>query len=224
MKIRETDNLRIGTLEPHDDVEEILKIDGYIKLINDDIFELDNWYSTEATNYLCGLLESEFIENGIELKYIITLDGISFIRHWENEPLFKETQKRLGKIRKLWLSGSHKELNSKTYYIEWALKKKIDISWINYAIDKGQYNQSPETMLSGKERNNLYILIATLHDLLTNYPVGGMYEYPFNNQDAHIFKSQEQLINFIEEKYAGYKGLSKSQLEKVFPKAKALLK
>lgn len=64
--------------------------------------------------------------------------------------------------------------------------------------------------LSTKERNSLLNIIGALHETLLKHNA--------NAKGAPLFKNQSALINHLEI-YDGYQGLSKSNLEKVFPEA-----
>lgn len=65
-----------------------------------------------------------------------------------------------------------------------------------------------EKPLTGRERESLHRIIGAL---LVTFA------------DTSPFKTQEELILHLDEKFDGYEGVSKSNLEKVFPKAKKLV-
>lgn len=67
---------------------------------------------------------------------------------------------------------------------------------------------APERPLKGRERESLHRIIGAL---LVTFA------------DTSPFKTQEALILHLDEKFDGYEGVSKSNLEKVFPKAKKLI-
>lgn len=178
------------------------------------------WHYKEAINYLLGVFKlnpSDSKENEI-----ITLGGDE-ISETENSDLLSYLQSESERLHDIWTHGEHDDTNAPSFFIEWARLNGVDIPWLSYAIEKGFYESKPEKELETKERNNLYKLIAVLHDILTNYPLEALPNYPLDKNKKFVFDTQEQLINFIEDKYSDYKGLSASQLEKVFPLAKKTL-
>lgn len=227
MHVISQNGINIAVLDGDEDVEELLNIDGRRCVFKDEIFDLDSWHFDEAINYLVGIysIYAYGNESGYpSLDSITTLEGLDYECSTGSLPFFRELSRRFDKVKKLWISGSHKERNSISYYIDWALSKKIDIHWLDYAIQKGFYSPEPEKELKAKERNNLYKLIGVLHDILTNYPLDALPNHPFDKKKKYLFETQDQLIKLIEDKYVDYKGLSGSQLDKIFPLAKASLK
>lgn len=83
-----------------------------------------------------------------------------------------ETDFRLNhkSILKLWRSGAHTESRyPPQYFINWAIQKRLQIDWLEWAREKGCYSDEPakpsmikEDALSTSERNSLLIIIAAL--------------------------------------------------------------
>jgi hypothetical protein len=199
-------------LTEHDAAINALNVNGFDDPFgyNDDLFLLDNWEACNAIGYLVGIqAHGNDSETG------------NFCLETLSQKIYSEPKDTLvinyfngcaNRIRGIWDSGSHKEHNPPKYYIDWALSKKIDIPWLGYAIQKGFYKldktTSKQFVSNSKAENNLYRIIGALKDVLTYYPLG-------KNGDK-VFKSQAQLIKFLEEKCSGVPGVSKSNLEEVF--------
>lgn len=89
---------------------------------------------------------------------------------------FREIQTKLEldnrHLTMLWNSGSHLEPRyAPSYFIRWAETKKIEISWLRWAIDSGLYRETssnndvdvkPEKELATREKNTLLRLVAVL--------------------------------------------------------------
>lgn len=91
-----------------------------------------------------------------------------------------------------------------------SMPPKLEIDDPLARIDKKEL-LNEQKVLSSKERNSLLNIIAGLHQTLL--------EFPATETQKPIFKSQNDLISYLES-YKGYQGLSKSNLEKVFPEAR----
>lgn len=142
MRVLSQSGVNIAILDGTEDVNELLNIDGKRSPIKDEIFDLDSWHFDEAINYLVGIysIYSYGTEPGYPtLDNITTLEGLCY----SNLLFMRELSGRFDRVRKLWISGSHKERNPISYYIDWALSKKIDIHWLDYAIQKGFYSPEP---------------------------------------------------------------------------------
>lgn len=75
----------------------------------------------------------------------------------------------------------------------------------------GKKTETLEKPLAPRERNSLLNIIAALHQTLL--------EHPASKANEPLFRNQSRLIEHLES-YRGYQGLSKSNLEIVFPEAK----
>jgi hypothetical protein len=191
---------------------------------NDDylihVLNYQKWHYTEAINYLLGVFKLN--QSSFQHNEIVTLGG-NAISETENSDLLIYLQSESERLHDIWTHGEHDETNAPSFFIEWAKLNRVDIPWLSYATENGLYESKPIKELETKERNNLYKLIAVLHDILTNYPLDALPNYPLDKNKKFVFETQEQLINLIEDKYSDYKGLSASQLEKTFPLAKKTL-
>jgi hypothetical protein len=195
-----------------------LKVNGFNDSFgyNDKIFLLDNWEVGLALGYLVGIAsfgnDSDTgmfcLETLSQKKYSDPKDRVAI------DYFFADANE----LRVIWDSGSHKEMNPPKYYIDWAITKKIDIPWLDYAIKNGFYEPAElvNKPLGNKERDNLYRIIGALKDTLTTDPIGAT--------DSIAFKSEAKLIEYLTPQYKGYDGLGKTNLEKVFALASKLLK
>ena len=199
-------------LTEHDAAMNALNVNGFDDPFgcNDDLFLLDNWGEEDAIGYLVGI--ATYGNDSETGKFCLeTLSNKIYVEP-ENSLEINYFGGDITRIRVIWDSGSHKKHNPPKYYIDWALSKKIDIPWLGYAIQKGFYKldktTSKQFASNSKAQNNLYRIIGALKDVLTYYPLG--------KDGDKVFKSQAQLIKFLEEKCAGVPGISKSFLEEVF--------
>jgi hypothetical protein len=234
MRIHSNNNINIGILDGNEDVQDLLNINGYREAIKNEIFELESWNANDALNYLTGMLTVKFSEEPVpRLENVETLEGVDISWSSLGKLYFKELEKRVLWIRKLWDSGNHKDKNPINYYIEWAQEKNIDVPWLDYYKENFyEANATDDDHFPIKTRDNLLRVIGTLHEILLNFPIKTLqnsetidsHAISANvNPDAPVFKSQADLIKFIKFKYDGIAGLSKRQLEDVFPDAKKAL-
>jgi hypothetical protein len=133
--------------------------------IDDDIFLLDYWDPQQALNYLTGILdldgygEHEMLgeaegTGGLPSVFesnnrVITLEGLIYSDR-EQPAIFRAFQKKLNRLTRVWESGRHENENPPIYYIEWALSKGFDISWLKYATEKGFYMPKKGTKFIAK--------------------------------------------------------------------------
>jgi hypothetical protein len=180
------------------------------------------------------MLTVKFSEEPVpRLDNVETLEGVDISWSSLGKLYFKELEKRVLWIRKLWDSGNHKDKNPINYYIEWAQEKNIDVPWLDYYLENFfESNATDDDHFPIKTRDNLLRVIGTLHEILLNFPIKTLQNPEAIdshiisknvNSDAPVFKSQADLIKFIKFKYDGIAGLSKRQLEDVFPDAKKAL-
>ena len=175
-KIDEGQGYRELRKQRNKEVEIALDVNGYSNFLgfDDDIFLLDYWGFEQGLFYLVGISEMpEFFAEDIDgtLHVIKTLEQETFTEAQEQH-IIEAFMRKVSRLQKIWNSGGHPQSNPPMYYIEWALSKKIDIPWLQYAIDHGFYkpntttdNQQPTTIdkpLSNKERETLLVIIAAL--------------------------------------------------------------
>lgn len=95
-------------------------------------------------------------------------------------------QNKLAKIYTFWINAlePHKEKNSPSYYIQWALTKSFKIDWLDWVIEKGFYvpkNDSKENFdfekpLSTRTENNYLRLILSLANGIKDFNPRKPYE------------------------------------------------
>lgn len=226
-----------------DDLDARKKIENEPTLLSE-WFAYDNWGKDNAMLLLVGLdpggtvikdTADEYLLDGdkvvleIEVAFNLSCKEMiprSLIDEYGNEDdrlFYRKLNAEWGFISSVFDSGSHSDKNPPNYYIDWALSKNFQISWLQFAIEKGYYkpennlsqNIEANSPLKERERNSLLRLIAALHETLLE-------KVPQENNKP-LFKNQSELINYLADKYDGYEGLSKSNLESKFPLAKKSL-
>lgn len=77
-------------------------------------------------------------------------------------------ENRLGKIQKIWESGTHETKNPPQYYIEWALGKGIEICWYEWAKSSGRLpsHKNDNVRVSTKTENAYLDIILALSEAL----------------------------------------------------------
>lgn len=170
---------------------------------NEDIFLMDRWSSKEGLRYIIGraiVSQDEAEERGI----IFTLDGKVYSDIDRNYAYYSLEQIR---VNKLWESGLHDKYNTPKYFIEWALTKKIDIPWLDYAVSEGYYtpnNLNPVTKkpLSTRTENNYLRLILTLANSIKGFNPKKPYEAAqLIINETGIDISQQTLSDYITKAY-----------------------
>lgn len=93
--------------------------------------------------------------------------------------------------------------------------KLVDIARAPEAIQPEKKPEATAKPIQDRERDNLHRIIGSLYDFISGH-------WPEKGKHPN-FKSQAQLIEFIQDKYQGMGGLSKRNLQEVLAKAKRLL-
>jgi len=132
----EEDSYDIPTKEDLFDLrdEYIRKIDGIRGELNDD-------FLTPSAS------EKRVKENKIlkKEKLIKSLEHLMNDEHFNSVwDLRQKYSEHLSRMNKLWESGKHENKNSPDYYIKWAESKKLNISWLEWAIKKGYLSNSQD--------------------------------------------------------------------------------
>ena len=116
-------------------------------------FKLDTWTIEQACFMLIGVLPEKFFPIGFP-----KLNG-SIIKQDERTNL----QEKGDDIRQLWESNvDHKDFASPKYFIDWAVKKNIDIPWIKYASENGYYQLENKKIIPENSEPNLGIIKVDL--------------------------------------------------------------
>lgn len=166
-----------------------LHVDGYNFLgFDDDIFLLDYWSEEEGLNYIVGILNINDCDKLID-DYLVDFAVIQtlereFYSQDEEPHIFNAFKNKLTRLERFWFSGSYPQSNPPSFYIDWALSKKIDIPWLNYAIEKGFYipkskvkeSVKVEKQLSTRLENNYLRLILTLANSIEGFNPKKPYE------------------------------------------------
>jgi hypothetical protein len=99
--------------------------------------------------------------------------GRDFYQEHEAPHITTKFELLILRLRKLWESGLHDNYKKLSFYIDWALSKKTEIPWLNYAIEKGFYKskQLHETdkPIAEKERAHLSNDLAILNQAATKF-------------------------------------------------------
>jgi hypothetical protein len=182
---------------------------GVFGTFNDDIFLFDYWNFFQGVNYLIGVDRIDDYEDFCDDE-MVTFERISTLEYdlyiQQETPhiinAFKAKQERLMTI---WVSGAHPQSSPPCYYIEWALSKKIEIPWLQYAIDKGIYTpkqsnkeiNSVEKPINARTENNYLKLILGLANGIKGFNPQKPYEA------ARLIKSELD-IDLSEQAIAAY--------------------
>ena len=198
----------------------------------DDFLLKDSWTISDACLLFAGFFQ---LNNGS----IISLEHENFVTFDDLSPAHRYEQRWLGTDHNYADGATFQDVNylnpleqraKKTYIIEWAKNKKIVLTWLDYAVEKGFLSIStedlPETEVSSsqqhttatgdKERENRLRLFSVLMKIL------------LDSEAKKNFSSQEQLTDYIVEKrtssYASQSGLSKRVINAVWAEANKLEK
>lgn len=106
-----------------------------------DTFLMDNWENNFGLAYLTGAYFIAEMDDG-ERQYIhvVTLDDCSY-QSTEVDYITDAFVSQFNRLQTLWESGHHAKFNSPDYYIDWAISKRVDIPWLNDAIEQGFYEK-----------------------------------------------------------------------------------
>lgn len=155
--------------QEQDEIDYALNVTDF-PFFDDDIFLLDFWNEEEGLDYLLGISDADGTAP-LDTSFVRTLNGEYWVKPKHQHIVNAFMRKRV-KLEKIWKSGLHPQLNTPSYYINWAISKKHNISWLDYAIREGFYkpadivdDQQTNIVvkpLSNKERDTLLIIIAAL--------------------------------------------------------------
>lgn len=196
-------------LDKKEEIRLALRVDGYHFPLSfdDDIFLLDYWDFEQGLFYLVGISEiPEFYAENLDgsIHVIKTLERETYSEA-EDQHITEAFMRKLSRLQKIWNSGGHPQSNPSSYYIEWALSKKIDIPWLQYAIDKGFYkskeivdNHNLDKSLNKRTENNYLRLIMALANGIKGFNPQKPYEAAqliINETEINI--SKETLANYL---------------------------
>lgn len=164
--------------------------------------------------------ESMYGEEIRKVAYLETLDG------YEHDPAdCGNLLRKLATYESLWDSGNHPEKADPQYFISWAISKKIEPEWLEWAINEGYYAhdseinnaENKEKEISGKSETSYLNIIGALIGLILEK----------KNQEGErfsLFEDQQAIINAIRDNYGTEGGLSSSNLQKKFASANQSIK
>lgn len=120
-------------------------------------------------------------------------------------------ESRLEWIKRLWDSCKHKgERHSPSYFIDWAVRKKIHVDWLDWAHNEGLIANQVE--LNPRAESTYLNIIGALLQLMLK-----------GTDDADnpmcIFKSQADIVKIIEDRFPYKSGLKKRTLDETFSAA-----
>ena len=172
-------------------------------------FKYDTWRKEEGLMLLAGLSpntlfgteESMYGEALRKVRYFETLDGLDHdpAGGWSYE-------KTLSQYENLWNSGEHPVRATPKYFIDWALSKNLQPSWLQWASENHYYKSEVSDLttdkeVSGKSETAYLHIIGALCDLYWRE------KYPENSKI-----NQTEIISMLEA-YGGFPGLSERNLK-----------
>jgi hypothetical protein len=124
-------------------------------------FEAKGKIYEEAKCYNARRLDNLSLDNEA-FQDIVGVDEIKVMHH--------KLRINFTRLLVYWNSGDHNEPRyAPKYFIQWAIRKKIEINWLEWSIKHGFYEdetigapQKIDKPLSATERNTLLVLIAAL--------------------------------------------------------------
>ena len=162
---------------------------------NTDIFLMDRWFYRDALLYLIGL--QSLGEDAPKMhEMVISLDS----NVYSKEPKSMEHLSyclEFIRIGRIWESGLHDQYNSPSYYINWAISKKIKTPWLNWAIQENHYippkvSANSVNEMHPKERISM---IKIIHALAKNG-----YRYPSHGSIKEMVEDFQKNNNGVDEK------------------------
>lgn len=162
---------------------------------NTDIFLMDRWFYLDALRYLIGL-QSLGEDAPMMNEVVFSLDSHVYSKESNStKHLFYCLE--FIRIDRIWQSGLHDQYNSPTYYINWAISKKIEIPWLHWAIQENHYIP-PKVFTNSvneihpKERISM---IKIIHALAKNG-----YRYPSHGSIKEMVEDFQKNNNGVDEK------------------------
>lgn len=178
-----------------------------------------SWTVKEGLLCLVGISEWYADENNI--NYLVTLGNVHYSEK-DSKEIYDAFIAKYSRLKRIWESSHSKERYSKKHFIEWALRNKriCEITWLNDAVNQGLISSDftkPVKDMKERERNSLYRIIAVLRKTLLSISS----EKAEEAEEAEAIKkqvaNQTALIEYLVENYGSYEGVSKSNLDKIFP-------
>lgn len=135
-----------------------------------DPFLMDNWDKETGLTYLTGAYSIDEITDGSSLYILVrTLDCYSYNSN-EFDYITNAFVSKYNRFQTIWDSGHHANLNPPSYYIDWAISKRIDIPWLDDVIEQGFYKPKQtnkdkseiEKPINKRTENNYLRLILSL--------------------------------------------------------------
>lgn len=198
-------------------------------------FKHDTWSPYEGLVILCGYDPSplQFESNGEITPSVIRGPFYDFVQlndlrlddmdlhhaigEFEVKKLLDDFLSRYRVLLRVWNSGEHPaERYSPQYFVDWAEKKKILCSWLNWAeqqeyVQRGKGSESNE--ITGKSQTAYLNIIGALCDLY----------WREKYQDGRNI-NQSEVISALLDSYTGFSGISETNLKKQLSKAIAAIR
>lgn len=175
-----------------------------------------SWAVKDGLLCLVGISEWYADENNI--NHLVTLDNVHYSEK-DSKEIYDAFIAKYSRLKRIWESSHSKGRYSKKHFIEWALRNKriCKITWLNDAVNQGLISSDftkPVKDMKERERNSLYRIIAVLRKTLLSISSE-------KAEEAEAIKkqvaNQTALIDYLVANYGSYEGVSKSNLDKVFP-------
>ena len=193
----------------------------------------DWWSPIEACHIFASLMRTE--KDGCYGSRAILSE------HRQHRDIVKKLEDRAEDYLKIWKASDHKpiereyyrssisnEFYTKEYCIKWAQKRRIEMPWLDWAIEEKFVNleaQQPVNQIdtkamtsneSDETAENRLVLIALMAEMLRDKKVKP--HLPFDNQT----RLGDYIENNYREKYP-QRGLSASKIKKILAKANNVL-
>lgn len=211
--------------------------------ILESLLKRDWWESELACRIFTGFVRYDYQGKGssrtrLSGDCLLGISGEDFQNGKDDispgSPLFSKIHEKLWDYQTLWKYAEHKKSPnnfrnedewSKEYCVSWALIKKIDIPWLDWAIEKrylpaeireDKKTKKSDTPMSDREEMRWKVLAAVFFEMLTD-----------SDQANHHFKDAAQLGKVIDATYGVQfpnKGLRSRTLETKFAKLNGQLK
>jgi hypothetical protein len=213
----------------------LTQITPYMGRLNE-IFLYDYWEATEGLQYLVGV-DSFGVKDGIEYVNTVGAERYTCPKDMDIVGAFRD---RLADLQRVWKSGKHEERNPPYYYLNWALSKGFQISWLDFAVHEGlvlptsqtEYpklfstvtelrpasadtapsTKANESPLTLKQQNTYLNIIGAMLDLMLGKTDLG--------KPNSIYQNQAAIVSALVDKYGNNQGISESNLDRTFPLAK----
>ena len=208
--------------------------------ILESLLKRDWWESELACRIFTGFVRYDYQGKGssrtrLSGDCLLGISGEDFQNGKDDispgSPLFSKIHEKLWDYQTLWKYAEHKKSPnnfrnedewSKEYCVSWALIKKIDIPWLDWAIGEGYLPANisgdvdiPRVDLKGKDEESGQIKTDNLLRLMSI-----LVEMMVDPNKKSTFTNQAAVKEYIAEQYEPYeegnKGLSKDSLSRTF--------